>query len=158
MPAPSQLAIATQAVTRLLREEISYEQELIQQQGKVTRLEAEVQSGLPDEDGNRAHMLKQLVSSPPYMTCNEHQVAPPGKDQLESKRVVAACPWLKQAVVETENVFPRIKERIGDATTKLEEQIALAESNGTPAEELELARVALTKGQEAQNTVRNGIA
>ncbi|EGY18367.1 hypothetical protein VD0002_g6694 [Verticillium dahliae] len=124
MPAPSQLAIATQAVTRLLREEISYEQELIQQQGKVTRLEAEVQSGLPDEDGNRAHMLKQL----------------------------------KQAVVETENVFPRIKERIGDATTKLEEQIALAESNGTPAEELELARVALTKGQEAQNTVRNGIA
>ncbi|CRK16915.1 hypothetical protein HYQ45_013132 [Verticillium longisporum] len=124
MPAPSQLAIATQAVTRLLREEISYEQELIQQQGKVTTLEAEVQSGLPDEDGNRAHMLKQL----------------------------------KQAVVETENVFPRIKERIGDATTKLEEQIALAESNGTPAEELELARVALTKGQEAQNTVRNGIA
>lgn len=55
-------------------------------------------------------------------------------------------------------MFPRIKERIGDATTKLEEQIALAESNGTPAEELELARVALTKGQEAQNTVRNGIA
>ncbi|KAM0280359.1 hypothetical protein ACHAQH_004072 [Verticillium albo-atrum] len=124
MPAPSQLAIATQAVTRLLREEISYEQELIQQQGKVTTLEAEVQSGLPDEDGNRAHMLKQL----------------------------------KQAVVETENVFPRIKERINDATSKLEEQIALAESNGTPAEELELAKVALAKGQEAQNTVRNGIA
>ncbi|KAM0332574.1 hypothetical protein ACHAQA_002858 [Verticillium albo-atrum] len=124
MPAPSQLSIATQAVTRLLREEISYEKELIQQQGKVVTLQAEVDSGLPDEDGNRAHMLKQL----------------------------------KQAVVETENVFPRVKERINDATAKLEEQIALAESNGTPAEELELARVALKSGQEAQNVVRNGLA
>lgn len=68
MPAPSQLAIATQSVTRLLREDISYQKELIDQQGKVTTLQAEVQAGKPDEDGNRDHMLRQLVrlSSSPF--------------------------------------------------------------------------------------------
>jgi tubulin-specific chaperone A len=62
MVAPTQLSIATQSVTRLLREDISYQKELLDSQGKVATLEAEVQSGKPDEDGNRAHMLKQLVS------------------------------------------------------------------------------------------------
>lgn len=61
MPAPSQLAITTQSVTRLLREDISYQRELIEQQGKVTTLESEIKAGRPDEDGNREHMLKQLV-------------------------------------------------------------------------------------------------
>lgn len=69
MPAPSQLAIATQAVTRLLREDISYQQELLQQQGKVTTLKAEVDAGKPDEDGNRDHMLKQLVCPPLLFSC-----------------------------------------------------------------------------------------
>lgn len=61
MPRPSQLSIATQAVTRLLREEISYEKELVEQKAKVIKLENEVKEGKPDEDGNRDHMLKQLV-------------------------------------------------------------------------------------------------
>ncbi|KAH7376079.1 hypothetical protein B0T11DRAFT_271559, partial [Plectosphaerella cucumerina] len=115
MVAPTQLSIATQSVTRLLREDISYQKELLDSQGKVATLEAEVQSGKPDEDGNRAHMLKQL----------------------------------QQSVVETQRMFPLMRQRISEATAKLEEQIALAESNGATATELELAKVALQKGQEA---------
>ena len=65
MPAPTQLAIATQSVTRLLREDISYQKELIEQQGKVTTLQAEIAAGKPDEDGNRDHVLRQLVSLAP---------------------------------------------------------------------------------------------
>lgn len=61
MAPPSQLTVATLAVTRLLKEEISYEKELIQQKAKVATLEAEIKEGKPDEDGNREYMLKQLV-------------------------------------------------------------------------------------------------
>ncbi|KAK1687606.1 tubulin-specific chaperone Rbl2 [Colletotrichum godetiae] len=60
MAPPSQLTVATLSVTRLLKEEISYEKELIQQKGKVTTLENEIKEGKPDEDGNREYMLKQL--------------------------------------------------------------------------------------------------
>ncbi|KAK1636911.1 tubulin-specific chaperone Rbl2 [Colletotrichum phormii] len=60
MAPPSQLTVATLSVTRLLKEEISYEKELIQQKGKVTTLENEIKDGKPDEDGNREYMLKQL--------------------------------------------------------------------------------------------------
>lgn len=65
MAPPSQLTVATLSVTRLLKEEISYEKELIQQRGKVTTLENEIKEGKPDEDGNREYMLKQLVSHSP---------------------------------------------------------------------------------------------
>ncbi|EQB54826.1 tubulin-specific chaperone Rbl2 [Colletotrichum gloeosporioides Cg-14] len=60
MAPPSQLTVATLSVTRLLKEEISYEKELIQQKAKVATLEAEIKEGKPDEDGNREYMLKQL--------------------------------------------------------------------------------------------------
>ncbi|CCF38968.1 tubulin-specific chaperone Rbl2 [Colletotrichum higginsianum] len=60
MAPPSQLTVATLAVTRLLKEEISYEKELIQQKAKVATLEAEIREGKPDEDGNREYMLRQL--------------------------------------------------------------------------------------------------
>ncbi|ROT36863.1 tubulin-specific chaperone Rbl2 [Sodiomyces alkalinus F11] len=116
MPPPSQLSIATLAVTRLLREEISYEKELINDKSKVVALENEIKEGKPDEDGNRDHMLKQL----------------------------------KQAVAETEKIFPHVRTRINEATAKLEEQIALAETNGATEEELDLARSALKKGLEAK--------
>ncbi|OHE97001.1 tubulin-specific chaperone Rbl2 [Colletotrichum orchidophilum] len=119
MAPPSQLTVATLSVTRLLKEEISYEKELIQQKGKVTTLETEIKEGKPDEDGNREYMLKQL----------------------------------KLAVVETQKVFPELRTRVEDATTKLEEQIALAESGGASPEELETARLALAKGKEEKTYV-----
>lgn len=46
-------------------------------------------------------------------------------------------------------MFPLMKERIAEATAKLEEQIALAESNGATENEVALAKIALEKGQEA---------
>lgn len=42
-----------------------------------------------------------------------------------------------------------MRQRIAEATAKLEEQIALAESNGATPDEVALAKVALQKGQEA---------
>ncbi|KAK1973156.1 tubulin-specific chaperone Rbl2 [Colletotrichum eremochloae] len=119
MPAPSQLTVATLSVTRLLKEEISYEKELIQQKAKVATLEAEINEGKPDEDGNREYMLKQL----------------------------------KRAVEETQKVFPSLRTRVEDATAKLEEQIALAESGGAAPEEVETAKLALAKGKEEKTYV-----
>ncbi|KAK1994678.1 tubulin-specific chaperone Rbl2 [Colletotrichum falcatum] len=119
MAPPSQLTVATLSVTRLLKEEISYEKELVQQKAKVATLEAEIKDGKPDEDGNREYMLRQL----------------------------------KLAVEETQKIFPSLRTRVEDATAKLEEQIALAESGGASPEELETARLALAKGKEEKTYV-----
>ncbi|KXH53777.1 tubulin-specific chaperone Rbl2 [Colletotrichum simmondsii] len=124
MAPPSQLTVATLSVTRLLKEEISYEKELIQQRGKVTTLENEIKEGKPDEDGNRGYMLKQL----------------------------------KLAVEETQKVFPELRTRVEDATVKLEEQIALAESGGASPEELETARLALAKGKEEKTYLKDDVS
>lgn len=56
----------------------------------------------------------------------------------------------KQAVVETEKMFPHVRTRIDEATARLEEQIALAETSGATEEELNTAREALKKGREAK--------
>jgi tubulin-specific chaperone A len=64
MPPPSQLHIATQSVSRLLKEETSYHKELGQQQGRVTKLEDEIKAGGSGEDGNAEFMLKQEVGFP----------------------------------------------------------------------------------------------
>lgn len=52
---------------------------------------------------------------------------------------------------ETNAVFGPLRKRIGDATAKLEEQIALSESGDDEgsAEQLAKAREMLTQGQEA---------
>lgn len=57
-------------------------------------------------------------------------------------------PEQKLAAEETEKVFPALRTRVEDATAKLEEQIALAESSGSPPEELATAKQALEKGKE----------
>ncbi|GKT55208.1 tubulin-specific chaperone Rbl2 [Colletotrichum tofieldiae] len=119
MAPPSQLTVATLSVTRLLKEEISYEKELIQQKAKVATLEAEIKEGKPDEDGNREYMLRQL----------------------------------KLAVEETQKIFPALRTRVEDATVKLEEQIALAESGGASPEEVSTAKQALAKGKEEKTYV-----
>ncbi len=62
MPAPSQLTIATSAVIRLLKEELSYHKELVDQEAKVKILEEKIKAGQASEDGNDEFMLKQQVS------------------------------------------------------------------------------------------------
>ncbi|KAI1183334.1 tubulin binding cofactor A [Nemania serpens] len=59
MPAPSPLAIATQSVQRLVKEESYYRKELAQQSERVKKLEAELQASPDSADGNATFMLKQ---------------------------------------------------------------------------------------------------
>ncbi|KAL7629586.1 tubulin folding cofactor A [Parahypoxylon ruwenzoriense] len=56
MPAPSPLAIATQSVQRLVKEESYYRKELAQQSERVQKLEAELQAST---DSNAGFVLKQ---------------------------------------------------------------------------------------------------
>ena len=54
-----------------------------------------------------------------------------------------------RAVEETKAIFTPLKKRTEEAVTKLEEQIALAESAGTaPDEELSTAKEVLKQGKE----------
>lgn len=64
MPPPSQLAIATSSVSRLLKEEASYHKELVDQEAQVQKLEQSIKNGGGDEDGNAEFMLKQNVCLP----------------------------------------------------------------------------------------------
>jgi hypothetical protein len=61
MPPPSQLAIATSSVNRLLKDVASYHKELAEQEGQVQALEDKIKNGQNDEDGNASFMLKQQV-------------------------------------------------------------------------------------------------
>ncbi len=58
MPPPSQLAVATSAVSRLVKEEASYHKELAHQQGRIKKLESELST---NEDENAEFELKQEV-------------------------------------------------------------------------------------------------
>lgn len=57
MPAPSQLAISTSALNRLVKEEASYHQELESQQARIAKLEQGT-----DADENAEYTLRQEVS------------------------------------------------------------------------------------------------
>lgn len=57
MAPPSQLAIATSSVARLVKEEASYHKELVSQQARLKKLEEAT-----EEDENREYSLKQEVS------------------------------------------------------------------------------------------------
>jgi tubulin-specific chaperone A len=59
MPAPTPLAVATQSVQRLVKEETSYHKELSSQQSRVSKLESEIAAGTADE--NAEYVLKQEV-------------------------------------------------------------------------------------------------
>lgn len=61
MPPPSQLAIATGSVSRLLKEQASYHNELADQEAQIAKQEESIKAGGGDEDGNAAFMLKQSV-------------------------------------------------------------------------------------------------
>jgi tubulin-specific chaperone A len=68
MPPPSQLAIATSSVRRLLKEESTYQKELITEEKKIKDLEQRVKNGEENEDGNAEFILKQHVSRPASYT------------------------------------------------------------------------------------------
>ncbi|KAI8957884.1 tubulin binding cofactor A [Daldinia sp. FL1419] len=59
MPAPSPLAIATQSVQRLVKEEKYYRKELTQQSERVKKLETGLKAAGADADGNAGFVLKQ---------------------------------------------------------------------------------------------------
>ncbi|PHH67841.1 hypothetical protein CDD82_1066 [Ophiocordyceps australis] len=61
MPPPSSLAIASSAVSRLLKEEASYREELVGQEAQVRALEDKMAAAVNGEagDGNEEFMLKQ---------------------------------------------------------------------------------------------------
>ena len=61
MPPPSQLAIATSSINRLLKEEISYEKELANQQTRLKLIE-KGDGGVEDEVGNAEFRVRQEVS------------------------------------------------------------------------------------------------
>ena len=67
MPAPSQLTIATSSVLRLLKEELSYHKELVDQEAKVKILEEKIKNGQSSEDGNDEFMLRQQVRAHPLV-------------------------------------------------------------------------------------------
>ncbi|KAH6650810.1 tubulin binding cofactor A [Chaetomium tenue] len=116
MAPPTSLAIATQAVNRLVKEESYYHKEQASQEKRIKKLEEDIESNSPDLDTNAEYILKQE----------------------------------KTALDETKAVFEPLRQRISDAVDKLEEQIAIAESDGTgPEEELKKAKEALETGQKA---------
>jgi len=63
MAPPSQLAISTGAVERLVKEEASYHKELKSQEARLDKL-----LGSKDEDENAEYQLKQEVCQPFYIT------------------------------------------------------------------------------------------
>jgi len=69
MPAPSQLAIATQAVNRLVKEDKYYEKEVSTQEAEIEKLEADLPEATKTDE-NAEFMLRQVVSflfSSPYL-------------------------------------------------------------------------------------------
>jgi tubulin-specific chaperone A len=62
MAPPSALAIATQAVQRLVKEESYYHKEQASQEGRIKKLEDDIAAGSPDLDSNAEYVLKQEVS------------------------------------------------------------------------------------------------
>ncbi|AEO70339.1 uncharacterized protein THITE_2147180 [Thermothielavioides terrestris NRRL 8126] len=115
MAPPTPLAIATQAVNRLVKEESYYHKEQANQEKRIKKLEEDIENNSPDLDSNAEYILKQE----------------------------------KTALDETKAVFGPLRKRIADAVEKLEEQIAISESDGTGSEEeLKKAKEALASGQK----------
>ncbi|KAK0746165.1 tubulin binding cofactor A [Schizothecium vesticola] len=118
MPPPSPLAIATQAVQRLVKEESYYHKDQASQEERIAKHEADLAAGSADLDPNAEYMLKQE----------------------------------RTALEETKKMFEPLRERIVRAVTTLEEQLAMAEGEGTAAEgEVAKANEALEAGRKVAN-------
>ncbi|KAL2124532.1 hypothetical protein VTJ04DRAFT_897 [Mycothermus thermophilus] len=125
MAPPTPLAIATQAVNRLVKEESYYHKEQASQEKRIQKLEEDIKNNSPDLDSNAEYILKQE----------------------------------KTALEQTKAVFEPLRKRIAAAVDKLEEQIAIAESDGTGSEEeLKKAKEAVETGKKIaeQADTQNG--
>lgn len=65
MAPPSALAIATQAVQRLVKEESYYHKEQASQEARIKKLEEDIAAGNANLGSNADFMLKQEVRSAP---------------------------------------------------------------------------------------------
>ncbi len=104
MAPPSRLAVATSSLQRLLKEESSYYKEVAQQEAHIKQLEQEPSDG----DENAEFQLKQEVLL--------QRIASP-LCQASSGLIYVQ----RQAVQETKNIFPSIRQGILDGATKLEQ-------------------------------------
>lgn len=142
MAPPTPLAVATSSVQRLVKEEAYYHKDLASQQARIEKLEKDISEKSSDLDENAEYVLKQEVC-PPHPT----PIPLPITDMTDSPTRLQ-----KQAAEETKNVFGPLRNRITDAISKLEEQIAISESSGDDgdaAAELTKAREVLKQGQDA---------
>ena len=111
MPAPSRLSIATSAVNRLLKEEITYRKELSSQEERLRQMQE-----TNDNDENREFNLNQEVWY--------HYPAWSSKEGKKPTDVFffSFLFWKKKktSIEETKAVFGPLRERLVASTEKLE--------------------------------------
>lgn len=117
MLAPSQLAIATSVLNRLIKEEKSYHKELEQQNVKIAKLEA----GEDADNENAEFILRQQVSEVADQTISVSFLR--SRKSARCAHHILILATQKQAVEQTKAVFPGLNQKILDALSKLEEQI-----------------------------------
>jgi hypothetical protein len=66
MAPPTPLTIATQAVTRLVKEESYYHKEQESQEKRIKKLEDDIEANSADLDSNAEYILKQEVGHSPH--------------------------------------------------------------------------------------------
>lgn len=140
MPPPTPLAIATQAVQRLVKEESYYHKDQAAQEERIAKLEAGLAAGTNSDDDNAEFVLKQEVRnfSRPFRATTPQ----PETQSLTGEQQ-------RTALQETKSMFEPLRERIVRAVTTLEEQLAMAEGEGTAAEgEVARANEALEAGRK----------
>ncbi|PSR99400.1 tubulin binding cofactor A [Coniella lustricola] len=97
-----------------------------------------------------AYYHKDLASQEVRVQKLEKDISEGGADLDENAEYMLKQE--KKALQETKSVFGPLRSRIADAVAKLEEQIALSESEDAPAEQLTKAKEALKQGQGAVQT------
>ncbi|KAG8532680.1 uncharacterized protein KY384_002557 [Bacidia gigantensis] len=125
MPTSSPLTIATNSVTRLLKEEEYYRKDHDAQQSQLEELKRG-QSNV-DVDGNQAFMLKQRELS------------------LNISDVLNIRTPFETAFKETQKVLKRQPENIRTAKEKLERALANTNTSHASQAEVEKAKEALSK-------------
>jgi tubulin-specific chaperone A len=75
MAPPTPLAIATQAVNRLVKEESYYHKEQANQEKRIKKLADDIENNSPDLDSNAEYILKQEVRHTPTTSSTHHEVS-----------------------------------------------------------------------------------
>ena len=82
MAPPTPLAIALQAVNRLVKEESYYHKEQASQEKRIKKLEEDIENNNPDLDSNAEYILKQEVGSHPSLSIFLFENLRPGHETL----------------------------------------------------------------------------